>query len=795
MQKFYRTIVRHPKIILTFFLAAAIAGIFCQSLVAVNYDMNDYLPPDSASTRALNLLRQEFEGGIPNARVMVRNVSIAEALEYKELFRSVDGVTDVTWLDDVTDVRQPLSMLDQDEVETYYRDENALFTLTIADEKRVQAVDGLRAIIGNENAMTGAAVSSAVATTSTVTEIRLISAFAVLFVLIVLTLSTTSWIEPIVVLVSLGVAIMINNGSNLIFGEISFVSNAAGSILQLAVSLDYSVFLIHRFGECKVQIDDEQEAMVQALCMSTGSILSSGLTTVIGFLALCLMQFQIGPDLGLVLAKGVAISLITVFVFSPVLILSIHHLMEKTRHRNLLPSFRILGRAVYRLMIPAVLIFLMLIYPANRASNSNEYYYGSAHIFGPDTQLGADTAEIEEIFGNSDTYVLMVPRGDVVRERALSDALKELPAVTSILSYVDVASPTIPTQFVREDTLSLLMSEHYSRLVLSVNVDFEGAATFEFIDRIREIAEEWYPGAWKLAGEGVSTEDLMNTVTADMTKVNFIAIAAVFLVLLVSMKSLLLPVILVLAIETAIWINLSLPYFFDKTIFYIAYLIISSIQLGATVDYAILFTDRYLEHRRTMGKRDAIVRTISAVTASILTSGMTLTVVGFLLGYLSTHGLLSQLGMFLGKGTLCSLIIVLFVLPGLLYLLDGPIRRTSIGLKLAPAKLRAGKAALVKVPGEGRETPDAPENSETSNAIEATANPAVPTARTSAGTHETADAHETPAASAEAGSLEQLRKENEQLRREIEMLKEAQRLCRSALQWMEAYDNKIDQTR
>ena len=619
---------------------------------------------------------------------MVQDVSVAEALAYKERFRAVDGVTDVTWLDDVADVHTPLSMLDADEVETYYCDGCALFTLTIEDDKRVQAVDDLRAIIGDENAMTGAAVSSAVATTSTVTEIRTITVFAVLFVLLVLLLSTTSWIEPLVVLCSLGVAIMINNGSNLIFGEISFVSNAAGSILQLAVSLDYSVFLIHRFEECKQETDDEREAMVRALCMSTGSILSSGLTTVIGFLALCLMRFQIGPDLGLVLAKGVAISLITVFVFSPALILSCHKLMEKTRHRYLLPSFRTLGRVVYRLMIPAVLVFLVLIYPANRASDSNEYYYGSAHIFGPDTQLGTDTAEIEATFGKSDTYVLMVPRGDVVRERALSEELQALPEVTSILSYVDVASTTIPTQFVGEDTLKLLMSEHYSRLVLSVDADFEGPATFKLIDRIREVAEKWYPGQWKLAGEGVSTEDLMGTVTADMGKVNFLAIAAVFIVLLLSMKSVSLPVILVLAIETAIWINLSLPYFVDNTVFYIAYLIISSIQLGATVDYAILFTDRYLEHRQTMGKRDAIVNTISAVTASILTSGMTLTVVDFLLGYLSTHGLLSQLGMFLGKGTLCSLAIVFFVLPGLLYLLDGLIRRTTFGLKLAPAKKR-----------------------------------------------------------------------------------------------------------
>ena len=212
MQSFYRKIVNHPRIILIVFVVAALCGAVLQGMVAVNYDMNDCLPPDSASTRALDLLGEEFEGGIPNARVMVRNVSVAEALAYKERFRAVDVVTDVTWLDDVADVHTPLSMLDQDEVETYYCDGCALFTLTIEDGKRVQAVDDLRAIIGDENAMTGAAVSTAVATTSTVNEIRMITVFAVLFVLLVLLLSTTSWIEPLVVLASLGAAIMINNG-------------------------------------------------------------------------------------------------------------------------------------------------------------------------------------------------------------------------------------------------------------------------------------------------------------------------------------------------------------------------------------------------------------------------------------------------------------------------------------------------------------------------------------------------------------------------------------------------------
>jgi len=258
---------------------------------------------------------------------------------------------------------------------------------------------------------------------------------------------------------------------------------------------------------------------------------------------------------------------------------------------------------------------------------------------------------LRRCFGKGDTYVLLVPRGDTATETALSEALKELPEVTSIVSWVDLAGAQIPYEYLDEDTLSQLESEHYSRMVLSLDVDYEGEETFSLVETIRSIAQQYYPDTYYLAGEGVSTYDLMNTVTADMQKVNFVAIGAVFVVLLLTLKSISLPVILVLTIETSIWINLSFPYYMDSPLFYIAYLIISSIQLGATVDYAILFTDRYRENRQELDKGESVVATISNVTTSVLTSGTVLTVVGFLLGIISTHGLLSQLGYLLGRGT------------------------------------------------------------------------------------------------------------------------------------------------
>lgn len=542
MKKFYNWIVSHPRLVITVFVIASLVCAVCKGFVRVDYDMNDYLPEDSASTVALDLMEQEFGGGVPNARVMVENVTIPEALEYKARIEAVQGVTEVTWLDDA-------------------------------------------------------------ATASTIKEISRISTIAIIFVILVLILTTESWVEPVVVMIGLGVA--------------------------------------------------------------------SGLTTVIGFLALCLMRFRIGPDLGRALAKGIAISLITVFTFMPCLILATYKWLDKLQHIPFVPSFGGFGRFVQKIMLPMLVLFVAVIVPSYLASNADSFYYGASKIFDETTKTGADTARIEEIFGKSDTYVLMVPKQDKATQKQLSDDLHLIPQVSSILSYVDTVGMEIPESYLDQATYAKLCSDRYTRMVISVDAEYEGSDTFRLVEVIRDTAEVYYPGEWYLAGEGISTYDLMDTITKDMTKVNLVAIGAVFLVLLLTLRSVMLPVLLVLSIETAVWINLAIPYFTDATVFYISYLIISSVQLGATVDYAILLTERYKEYRQTRGKKDAITDTLAAVTVSILTSGSVLTVVGFLLRAISSHGVLSQLGYFLGKGTLCSLAIVLFVLPGMLYLFDG----------------------------------------------------------------------------------------------------------------------------
>lgn len=681
MEKKFIWLLQHKKLVIFVFLISCTICAFLYTQVKVDYDLNDYLPKDSSSTKAIDLMKDEFSGGIPNARIMVSNVSITEALNMKQKLKNIDGVTDVTWLDDAVNIKEPLETQKTKTVETYYKNNNALYTVTIDDSKRVAAVTAIRKLIGTGNAMTGAAVNTAIATQSTMEELARIVKIAVVFVFFVLIMTTTSWVEPVAMLLAIGVAIVLNSGTNLIFGTISFVTSGAGNILQLAVSLDFSVFLLHSYEEHLQKGLAPKDAMAKALTSQFGTILSCGLTLVIGFAALALMRFRIGPDLGLALAKGICFSLLTVFTFYPVIMLLMDRWIEKTRHRSFIPNLDKFSRLVSKIMIPMVVIFCLLILPSYLSRDRNVFYYGTEHIFSASTQSGKDTNKINSVFGKSSTIVLLVPRGDQARETELSNELKNMDKVSDIISYVNNVGAEIPMQYLDSDTLAKLESGKYSRMVLTVKTAYEGDDAFQVVRELRSTAEKYYPGKWYLAGESVSTYDLMNTIKADDTRVTAISVGAVFLVLLLMFQSVSIPVILVLSIETAIWINVAIPYFTGTTLFYISFLIISTVQLGATVDYAILFTHRYMDFRKELPKMQSVRNTISVVTVPVITSGIVLTVIGYLLGFISTHGILKQLGSLLGRGTLLSMAIVFFVLPGLLYLLDRVIEKTTRGVK------------------------------------------------------------------------------------------------------------------
>ncbi len=682
MKTISEILMKHKKKILILFIIAVIFSAFISQLVSVNYNMMDYLPEDAKSTKSLEIMNKEFDTAIPNLRIVVKNVSITEALDYKDKISKVEGVEEITWIDDTVSTYIPLETLDEDVLENYYKDNNAIFSVVLNEDTQVEAISEIRNIIGNDNLMAGDSYNNVSAENATSDEIIRIVLFIIPLIFLILLLTTTSWFEPILFLGTIGIAIILNVGTNAFLGEISFVTNAAGSILQLAVSMDYSIFLLHRFAEEREKEDNVENAMKNALMKSYKSILSSGLTTVVGFAALILMKFKIGPDMGIVMAKSIALSLISVLFLLPILAIYSYKLIDKTKHRKLMPKFEGFSKLVVKLSVVAIVIFVFLIVPSNLASKKIEFSYGASEIFKDKTKgVGYEQIQIEKLFGKSNQVVLMVPKGDFAKEEKLINEMYELPEVKNITSYVTSVGSEIPMEYVPQDKLKDLISENYSRMIIDINRPAQGDETFETVEKLRDISNKYYGDEYQMCGESVNTYDMKETVIKDNIVVNAVAIIAIFIILLFNFKSLSLPFILLLVIELSIWINLSFPYFANQNLNYISYLIISSIQLGATIDYAILYTDRYIENRKELQKIEAIKQTTKDTILSILTSAGILTIAGFFLGSLSSNQVISELGILVCRGAIISELLVFFVLPALLKLFDKLINKTTKDVK------------------------------------------------------------------------------------------------------------------
>jgi predicted RND superfamily exporter protein len=678
LERVFKKIIDHKILVVVVFALLSVVCIFLSKDVRVNNNFIDYLPEDSRSTVALDVMDAEYGGVIPNARIMVKGVDVPQALAIKAELQGIDGVDDITWLDDAVNIFAPLEAADSAVVTNYYKDGNALFTVTVDTEKSTETLGAIREQMHNyDYRLAGSAVDSEDAETTVSSEIMTITLIAIPLCFLILLLTTSSFFEPVLFLTVIGVAILLNRGTNIFFGEISFVTNSAQMILQLAVSMDYSIFLLHRFSDYRKDGIEIKSAMTKAVADAFSTITASGVTTVIGFAALILMRFRIGADLGVVLAKGVVLSMISVLALLPVLTLIFYKLIDRTHHKPLPTKFEGFAKVIAKIKVPALILFLLILAPVYLAQSSNNFFYGVPNVNPDGSEVVSDETEINDVFGKSNLMVLLVPKGNFADEKLMSDELHSIPEVSEIISYVDTIGAEVPPEFIDADLLSNLLSENYSRMILTVNADSQSESTFALVKKIQDTASVYYGDDWYLAGDSPNTYDLKITVTSDMVKVNLIAIGAVFIVLLLTFRSLTLPLFLVLTIESAIWVNLSFPYFGGQTIFYICYLIISSIQLGATVDYAILFAGRYMTERKTSGRKQALRDTLTGTTLSILTSGSILTLGGLVLGFVSTNGALSQLGTFVGRGAVLSVVMVLTVLPALLYFFDSAIAKTT----------------------------------------------------------------------------------------------------------------------
>ena len=662
-----RGITRHKKLVIAIFLVATVISAVLILGVSVNYDLTDYLPEDSESTIALDLMYEEFGSGVPNTRVMVRNLTLTGAVEMKEKIAQAPGVTGVMWLDDTQDMSTPIELMDSATVEQYWHDGTALYQVTIEEGRESEAVAALYEMLGSDVAISGNSANTASMQNLVVSEVVGAASILIPIIIIILLLTTTSWISPALFLLTIGVAVLINMGTNVVFGEISFVTQSVSPILQLAVSLDYAIFLLNSFGRHRQEVDSSETAMRLAIKESFSSIAASAATTLFGFMALMFMRFGIGSDLGLNLMKGIVLSYVSVMVFLPALALASVKLLDKTSHRPIIHTGKRLGRALVKVRIPALILVLIAVIPCYLAQTRADFLYGNGT---PDTRTdyGRDTVAINEEFGESNALVLLVPRGDPGAEAKMAEELAGIDHVTSVLSYAGTVG-AVPEGFLDESIVSQFYSDGYARIIMYTDTSEEGDEAFAVVEQVRATADKYYSESW-LCGQSANLYDMRDVVTADSSLVNWIAIGFIFLTLLVTFKSATLPFILLFVIEAAIWINLSVPYFADQPLVYIGYLVINTVQLGATIDYAILMTNGYTANRRTMGKREAVVATLNTNFESVLTSGVILTAAGLCLGFVSSLQVVAELGILLARGTVLSMAMVVLALPALLMLFD-----------------------------------------------------------------------------------------------------------------------------
>ena len=670
-----RFIIKKQKWIESVFAAGCLFSLIAMLFVNVNYDLTEYLPDTARSHIGLDQMESAF--GYPGtARVMLKDVSLYEAKQYKDRLEAVDGVDQILWCDSTVNIYAGEDFIDMESIEDYYKDGCAVMDVTFDEgdtsAKTAQAIEQMQAITGEKGYYVGMAVQTKSLTENVESEMSLILAVGVIIIFAVLCITTNAWSEPFLFLLVMGVAILLNRGTNIFIGTVSFLTDNVAMVLQLATSMDYSIFLLDAFSREREGGLSEEEAMVRAVDDAINSIFASSLTTVVGFLALVSMKFTIGFDMGLVLAKGIVFSLLTVVFFMPAMILKFASMNERTRHRRFLPDFQGLSRRIYKARYASLALMLLLVPPAYVAQGMNTYLYGNSAVGASEgTKVYADDQVIVNTFGRSNMLLALYPNTSSVREREMTEAIEALPYVKSVTSLAGTLPEGIPEEFLPQSLTGELHTRDWSRMLIYIRTKSESSQAFACTQELEEILTGYYPENSYLVGETPSTRDIRDTITEDNTRVNMLSLLGVFLVVMASFRSLVVPALVIIPIEAAIFLNMAVPYLAGDTMVYMGYIIVSSIQLGATVDYAILLANNYAACRKKIpDKREACIQALSLSCTSIFTSGTIIVLAGYIIHFISSTAAIGDLGHLIGRGGLYSMVLVLTVLPALLVLFD-----------------------------------------------------------------------------------------------------------------------------
>ena len=754
MMRLARFIVNKRKAFIVLFALACVYSVISIPKVGVVNDLTEYLPESTETRQGLDIMNEEFTT-FGTAKILVSNITYDKALSLSKELEEIKGISAVSFYDEEDDT------YDSAKIGDYYQNASALYTLTFEEEQDTDLSQ--EAMVQVREKLDG--YSSYVYTTvdkddaaSLKADMKVIVVIVIFIILVVLIFTSKTYMEIVIFLAVFGVAALLNMGTNYWFGEISFVTNAVGAVLQLALAIDYAIILFHRFME---EHEDKEtiEAITVALSKAIPEISSSSLTTVSGMVALMFMQFGIGMDLGSVLTKAIIISLLTVFLFMPALIVMFSNAIDKTVHKNFVPTINFWGKIVVKLRYIGLPIFLVIVAGASVFSGRCPYIYDINSIeSSKKNEFLASKERIEETFEVTNTMAIVVPRGDYESEGRILKRLEALEEVDTALGLanvevsddgkyilVDKLGPRdfsevagVDLDLVRVlyqfyafdkeqysafmknlddyrvsiidmidfiyqqkekggiefdeemsdeiddlykavcDAREQLEGETYDRLVFNLKGAVEGEETFKTIDHIRDIALDYYDEVY-VVGDATSNYDLSTSFQRDNVIISVLTALFVGIILLFTFQSAGLPFLLVLTIQGSIWINFSMPYLTQSTMYFLSYLVVSSIQMGATIDYAIVITSRYLDLRKEMpDRKKAVVESLNQSFPTIITSGTILTSAGFVIGYLTNNAVIASLGKVLGRGTLISIILVMTVLPQLLLVGDKLIDKTEL---------------------------------------------------------------------------------------------------------------------
>ena len=684
MVNFGKKVVKYRVLILILGVLLLIPSVFGYLNTRVNYDVLTYLPDNIETMKGQDILVNDFGTGA-FSMFIVDGMEEKDVAELKEKIEKVDHVANVIWYDSIADISVPMSMLPDDIYDVFNSDTGTMMAIFFdegtSSDGTMDAIAQIRKIAGKQCFLSG--MSAVVTDTKNLAEKEtpVYVLIAVILAVIVLGLTMESFFVPLLFMLSIGMAIIYNLGSNYFMGEISYITKALAAVLQLGVTLDYSIFLMHSYEEQQVRYDgDKKRAMAHAISQTFSSVIGSSITTIAGFIALCFMSFTLGLDIGIVMVKGVIFGVIACVTILPSMILCCDKIIEKTKHKPFLPDIGRISDKVTKRYLVYVVLFLLFLFPAIYGNNHTAVYYNLDETLPKDLPSIIANEKLKEDYDMNTTHMILVDSS--VSSTDVNKMIKEMDKVDGVkwaLGLDSLVGPSVPSDMIPESVSSMLKNDKYQLLLVNSEYKVASDEVNAQIKALNKILHK-YDKTGMLIGEGPLTADLINITDQDFKTVSAVSIGIIFVIILVLFKSISLPVILVGVIEFAIFVNMGIPYYTGTKLPFVASIVIGTIQLGSTVDYAILMTTRYKRERNHgANKHDAITTAHRVSAQSIMVSALSFFAATIGVGLFSNIDMISSLCILMARGALISMVVVIFVLPSMFMVFDKVIVKTSKG--------------------------------------------------------------------------------------------------------------------